>query len=543
MLPTVADVLRLPVLQRGDPGVVAGSAGLGRTVRWVHVSELTDIATLLTGGELLLSTGIALPDRAAALRAYVGDLVDVGVAGLVIELGRRYADRLPEALVDAAAAADLPLVALRRVTSFVEVTQAVHEIVVNAHLQELLASEEAHRAFTELTLTGSGPQGVVDLIASMADRPVVYENLARRVIAHATAGRDVDAVIGDWERRSRAAPLTGDDGHGWLAVDVGARGTTWGRLVMPVGEVTTPRHRMLLERGATALVMRQLIDREAASLEQQTHRTLLTELASATATVADLPDRAEALGVPLRRRHLTGLVVRVVTDCPEDLPALVRAVASEAATELRALQTQALVGPLDDDHVAVLLALREVRSTDRVVRALAERLRRTPPRTGSHRLVVGVGAPVARPDQAGVTLREALLVADSADGSTGAVVTRLQDLRLRGLLHLLREDARLQNHVERELGPLLAHDAARGTDLVAVLSAYCRAGGNKARTATRAHISRASLYDRLARIERILGVDLADPEIVLSLHVALLAREAMGPGEAAGPPGTRRSPG
>jgi hypothetical protein len=34
-------------------------------VRWVHVSELADIATLLRGGELVLTTGIALPSAAA----------------------------------------------------------------------------------------------------------------------------------------------------------------------------------------------------------------------------------------------------------------------------------------------------------------------------------------------------------------------------------------------------------------------------------------------------------------------------------------------
>lgn len=55
MLPTVDDVLRLEAVRRGQPRVVAGGDRLGNRVRWVHVAEITDIAHLLHGGELVLT--------------------------------------------------------------------------------------------------------------------------------------------------------------------------------------------------------------------------------------------------------------------------------------------------------------------------------------------------------------------------------------------------------------------------------------------------------------------------------------------------------
>ena len=97
---------------------------------------------------------------------------------------------------------------------------------------------------------------------------------------------------------------------------------------------------------------------------------------------------------------------------------------------------------------------------------------------------------------------------------------------LRRLLHLLRDDARLQTFAERELGPLLASDDARGTRLMECLAAYLEAGGNKAEAAQRAHLARPTFYQRLQHIERILGVDLSSPESRTSLHVALLAQAA-----------------
>src|SRR6516225_9980979 len=102
MLPTLDEVLALDVCRRGRPRVVACADRLGQPVRWVHAIELTDVAQLLRGGELVLSTGIALPDDDDLLVDYVTELAGVGVTGLAVELGRRYAGALPAALVVAA---------------------------------------------------------------------------------------------------------------------------------------------------------------------------------------------------------------------------------------------------------------------------------------------------------------------------------------------------------------------------------------------------------------------------------------------------------
>src|SRR5437660_1321631 len=56
----------MPVIRRGKPRLAAGSAGLERKVRWVHIAEVADIGHLLRGGELVLTTGIALPADDAA---------------------------------------------------------------------------------------------------------------------------------------------------------------------------------------------------------------------------------------------------------------------------------------------------------------------------------------------------------------------------------------------------------------------------------------------------------------------------------------------
>ena len=128
---TIAEVLRLPVIAAGMPRVMAGEDRLNRAVRWVHVTELLDPASFLEGGELVLTTGMPQPNDPTRLRGYADQLADVGAAGLVVELGRRYR-QVPADLVAACRARDLPLIVLSQGIRFIEVTQTVHALILDA---------------------------------------------------------------------------------------------------------------------------------------------------------------------------------------------------------------------------------------------------------------------------------------------------------------------------------------------------------------------------------------------------------------------------
>lgn len=563
MFPTVAEVLQLDALRRGSPQVVAGADGLHRPVRWVHVSELADIAGMLHGGELVLTTGVMLPEDKEPLARYIDDLADVGASGLVVELGRRYADTLPRPLVRAAERRGLTLVALRNEVRFVAVTEAVHAHVVDAQLSELRASEAVHQTFNELSVEGAEADEIVREVARIAGAPVVLENLSHQVLAFDPAGHDPQALLDGWERRSRGVAPAGRTGHdprsGWLVTGVGARGRDWGRLVVvgePVpdsapaaGERQHP-HTVLLERGAATLALNRLLERDRESLERQTHRTLLSGILTHALTVSDVALRARAIGVPLEGRRLVGVMLRLRgagVAAALEAQARLRDFTETAGQAVRDRGLTALTGTLDDGAVGVLVSLGPADDEHTALEGFAAaltRLTETAP-DGGPAFVMAAGSSVGSLRDARRTLLEAAQVADAAlhggrqeggraqpsgtrvGAGGGRAYYRLPDVRLRGLLHLLRDDARLQTYVERELGPLLAHDAEHGTDLVRILAAYLESGRNKSAAADAAHLSRPSFYDRLHRVERVLGIDLDQVESCLSLHVALLALEAV----------------
>jgi purine catabolism regulator len=533
VLPTVAEVLALDPVRSGAPRVLAGAERLDAPVRWVHVIELAQAAHLLRGGELVLSTGIALPDDAAGLQHYVAELAAVGVSALAVELGSRYARSLPSPLVSAATEHQLPLIMLERETRFIEITEAVHARIIDAQLAELRSADRLHQVFTELAVSGASADEVVAQTATLAGCPVILENLAHQVLACEPGPQDAATLLAGFAARSRGVRPTGRTGYdtaaGWLVTVVGARGEDWGRLIMLRDGAPAPGDVALIERAGTTLALGRLLDHQKESLERQAHRTILSAfLGHGYADQAEAEARARALGVPVTGRCLIAVVVRLA-GTPPGLAAQARAagIADALAEVCRRQRVPALVGSLDDDRVAALLALPPRSDAEAALARLAEQLR---PRLSAAD-VIGAGSEVDSVGSVQRSFLEADHVAEAAAGSGSDLpFYRLPDLRLRGLLHLLRDDPRLHAFAERELGPLLVHDDAGGTQLLTALTAYLAAGGNKADAAKRAHLARPTMYDRLRQIEDVLGIDLEPAESRLSLHVALLALQAAGAG-------------
>ncbi|TGN66886.1 PucR family transcriptional regulator [Nocardioides eburneiflavus] len=526
---TVADVLTMAPVRAGDPVVVAGHSGLGVEVRWVHTTELADIAPLLRGGDLVLSTGIALPDSDEGLRSFAASLADSGAAGVIIELGRRWTV-LPEALVEACDEHGLALVTLPHVVRFAAVAQAVGERVVDEQLEELRKAQRVHDTFTELSIAEAGPREVLEAAQRLTGVAVVLENEDHHVVDYVAGPDDIDPFLADWRIRSRrvkdAGRTTWDHSQGWLVTRLGKRGRDWGRLVMQAPSEPSQRLAAVAERAAAALAMHRLHDRHRDSVIRRTHHELILGLLN-DPTDKDVQRRCEIAGLPLTGRQLIGLTIRVHPMPGETSTPLASRVEEVIAATVRAahdLRTAALVCEVDQEVRALLSLPTRARAT-KVVDELAARVHRR------GRVTIGAGRPANDIPEVDRTLREASQVVasvrDEAHAGARPDVHRLEDVHLRGLLTLLGTDERLVMFVDRELGALRRHDAEAGTDLIGSVRALVENPASKSQAAASLHLSRPVFYDRLAKVERLLGAKLDDPDIRVSLHVALLAQQLL----------------
>ncbi|WP_053202493.1 PucR family transcriptional regulator [Jiangella muralis] len=307
------------------------------------------------------------------------------------------------------------------------------------------------------------------------------------------------------ERTSRSGP------EGWLTTPVGTAGRRWARLALPHADpADEERHAMVLERAAAALELARMAERDQLALELQAQGGFLAEIAAERLTRADAAVRAQSLGLPSAPAYVAAVAQ------PGDQH--VRDLVERLAARVRSARLDALIGPLNERQVGLILAQPSTRRPaliDRLVDAL----------DGAD-VVLGVTDPEPDIAGAGAQLRHAAQVAEAASSMSSLVrlpYYRSSDVRLAGLLALLHDDPRLQGFVESELGGLLAHDAEHDDGLVDVLREYVNLGGSKTRLSERIHLSRPAVYKKLARIARITGFDLDRPESLLSIGVAVTA--------------------
>ncbi|MFD8998361.1 PucR family transcriptional regulator [Streptomyces abikoensis] len=521
---TVARALELPALRRGLPEVMAGGDRLHQPVRWVHAGEVPHIADLLKGGELLLTTGLGLGGRPAEQRAFVRRLAERDIAALVVELGSRL-PTLPAAVVDTARSCGLPLVQLHREVPFVAVTEEIHTELVNEHYALLRRAEDVHRRCTEVLLGGGGVPEVLRLFADFTGNPVFLQTPEGRLLYAAGPSPAPPGA---------AEPLQVWDGlgaaglPGGVVVDVPGHGPgVRARLsVLPVNAPLAPVHRIAADRAAGLLAVVLLQARQEEELAARGRGDFLTDLAEGRLEVADAPAQARVLGF----RPGPGPLLPVVMRLPAELvPADGwSALAGAVRQELAGVGAPVLVGVrLPEGRVPLLVGLRGERGEDEreaVAGRVAAALRAGAARAGLRPPVVVVGG-TATWATAGAELRHA---AEGAEAAEAARPDRpwhdVRRLAVDVLLWRLRShgDGELAAFVDRVLGPLLAHE------LLPTLEAYLACGGRKAETARELHVNRQTLYDRLGRIGRLLGVDLEDPETALALGLALRARRHVG---------------
>jgi purine catabolism regulator len=432
---TLREILSFDILGDAAPEILCGEKRLDRPVRWVHSSEIYEIGPLLSGGELLLTTGLGLAGAdAGARRHYVRELDERGIAGIAVELGRSLAE-MPYELLDESRRRGLPLVALRAVVPFIRIAEAANTAIVTQSL-----TDRPHPA-------ADRDGRAAALLASLAEGTALSQS-------------DVLA-------RARALDFRPDRGR--RLVGIAATGATGG------------------STGSTG-----------------------TDLAEALAV---LDRAAEELDAPLLRAPVPGGTV-----------AGLLAVPARAGDVVRAAQgaLQAAVGT-----ARLTVALGPAAPADAAWSRWGESLREA--RTA---LALALTVPAAEPDccaggGARVTSSRALALERQLTGD-GLPAHPSPATTLEGIASLgpARRD-RLAYLVSRALGPLLEWEAAHASDLVRTLEVHLRNGCSPTRTAALLHVGRQSLYQRLERIESLLGLPVGDPECHAELLLACCAHRLL----------------
>ncbi|WP_017543436.1 PucR family transcriptional regulator [Nocardiopsis prasina] len=511
---------------------LAGAEHAHRDIRWAYTTDLLEPARYLRGGELVL-TGMMWRTRPEDSETFVASVV--GAGALAVGAGTALGE-VPDDLVAACAAHDVPLVEIPPETSFGVVTEEV--------LRSL-----TQRRFTTIAETRDRQRRLMAEVASGADFPDAFASAARQAGVTAwvvsASGRQVASSGGaltSEEREDLAAKaLT------WSSFPHTTRGSAGGQgralTVVPIRtKESHPLSNWLLVCTG---------DHESWSEEEH---EAVAELVSVS-VLARSRDEERSLTTA---RHLEGLPRLLAAQRFDEVTALMRGTGEERAPEpedrvhvvASAMMlpeprvpdlARRVVAELVADHPGAVvtgdndaLAVIPVEGPEEQARARAEAIRaelvhRARVLDGGlldYRLAVGLSSAsrgVAELRGAAVEARHARRLAELRGGRSRVIAgAEIDSHEL--LLASVPEEVQT-SYRERLLGPLLEYDRDHRSELVDTLEQFLAHSGSWQRCAAFMHVHVNTLRYRIGRVEELTGRDLSSLEHRVDLFLALKLRD------------------
>jgi purine catabolism regulator len=499
---TVEDLLRSPALQLR---LIAGGPGTARRVAWAHVSELADPTPWLSGSEMIMTTGIAVPRGAERQRGYLERLDDAGVACLALSEGL-HVPPLTRAFLAAADTRGFPVVEVPIPVPFMAISQQVAAAVQGDTGQRLNAQLQVFGAVQWLAA------------GNLSDREI-FARLER------LSGYALYACTRQRAPLLEGVPVPPPECADLIPGTVTSPPTVPGGYVLPVtGPRGTAGYILALESQAAApagvSVVQHIATVAALQLSMRAHEREMLRREGAE-TLAEMLQGLLDQAVVARRLAASGFtpgrglllaIVRPGRDAADDSVAGALAAARLPCLILR--QQDELFVLVHDDQAARAALAAAVDAT------------------------AGLSRPFPADRPLAVARREAQWALARASEAGRAQVSYGDDRTGRWLTS---ETADLHALVRQVLGAVIDYDEAHAGDLVTSVRVWLEHNRQTERAAQALHVHPNTLLYRVRRFEQISGRSLASTESLAEVWLALRTT-AVVPGQQAGARGGAAEP-
>ena len=541
--------------------LLSGEGAVDVPVRWVHISELKDPTPWLSGGELLLTTGMQL-NTVQRQREFVDRLADHRVAGLGFGIGFGHR-QVPSALLQAAAQRDLPVFEISYETPFIAITEAAFTQLVNEQYAVLRRALTAHERLERVVLSELGLETIAATLSTMIGAAVLVCDargvpLASHAFRRPPASDLVAALGGEIAQRGASArpflPVHAELLDRALALPVSTEAPAgewaaqaWLVAIKDSGPLSD-LDRLILHQAVTIVALEMLRGRVEGDTERRLAGDVLTGIVSGALRGGELVSRLEPFGLG---ETVAALVVPGCGPATDDVHAAL-------ATALRELAMPCLLAATAADAVpaANLVCALIPGAGEAELLGLAEALSARLPRRASATAMddttsaaprVGLGRAVAAGDArrsfhearcaveaAGFALngngngnRDDRVPSTDSDrtGPRRGRVATYKDLGSLQLLLALQDEEALRLFCDSILGPIEAGDGHYGGELMRSLEAFIEENGQWERAAKRLYCHRHTLRYRIRRVEELTGRSLSSARDRIDFWLALRGRE------------------
>ena len=495
------------LLAQDDLGLrlVAGVPARER-LTWAHASDLVDPTPWLTGGELVLTTGIGLPRAVGELRAYVARLTDARVAGLGFGVGVRYA-QIPAPIVAACSERKFPLLEVPLPTPFIAITQAVARRIAQQEVASLQQALTYQRRISRSAIR-TGLAGVVsELSKELRCEAVVLDEYAAVMASSVRQGGLLELVTNRWDEfvpDARRGIVGVTTEHGILEIQtLRGRAAVVGWLALQRATPLSPTDRLLLNQAVSLITLQLDWPAELIAAYHSLGGTLLDLLLDPAQDAATLVRHLRHFGF-----EAGSPVMLAVVTAPRGHRRLLGIVSD---TLERASRPHVVC--MVDGGVAVLLMTRDAAD---LIDVLDHALH------GVGKVAIGVSGSIPQTTAArGVVPAE---LAAAAARREHHRVGWFDDLTLSAVLADEAVRSRVWTLARPALDALTRDSTPRETDLVASLEAFLHHNGSWEAAARALGVHRHTLRARISRIEELTGLSLDVAENRVMLLLGLMSR-------------------
>lgn len=523
---SVRNVLTLLVSR--DARLVAGASGLERRVTWAcHMRARLPAFESLQGGELALLALTQLRRLNENLSRLLKSLHQAGVA--VVAVAASSEEALGDEAKTLADQLHLPLILLPAHVLIEEIEREVITFVVSFRDEIEREATEIAQQLVQLSVHGAGIEGVCQHLATCRGKWVVVQDADHQVRLQVTPAQieplSLPHTLTDEALRLRGLTR--------VVEPIPSRHEIVGYLSLIGSESDFDYlERIVLGKVTPILAIEVARERERSEVESRYQVEAFTDvLHGHYQQPEEMLARARLLGYDLT---LPQVVTLFEVACPEQESSLENTLAQwgkRIRDELLRTWQHCWV-LLEPRKVTALLPLpkmgihenpeaeraSEINTYARLERLMARVLSGKDDGTKLPVYSCGMGR-IAHDLQAiPLSLREAQQALDIGRHLFGeSHLHSFARLGIYRLLFYLNDHQEMHTFYYEMLGPLLNHD----TTYIETLEGFFRCNGNLSEMARTMHFHRNSLLYRLNRIEALLGHSLEDPDLRLSLQIAL----------------------
>ncbi len=544
--------------------LLAGEEGLDLPIRWVHMSELLDPTPWLSGGEVLLTTGMQLGSEADQ-REFITRLADSRLAGLGFGVGFGF-ETVPAALVESAQQRDFPLFEVPYELPFIAITERAFTQLVNEQYAVLRRALAAQERLERIVLSQLGLQEMARTLAALVGGAVVVFDARGELLVQHAFRRPLDAqtlaglaaeIRERGRRRGFQQFMPGIDGPSHsLALPVASDGAPAGTagssqppqawlVAIKDAEPLSDFDRLALRQSVTIIALELLRARVASDTERRLAGDVLSALVSDELRGPELQRRLEPFG-------LSGHVAAIVTPHPDSgrgsaapleraLSGALRAEGADAMVASAGSLACALLPGAPDAELFALGQRAVARIAAELGREVTIGIGRAVPSGEARRsyhearctleaVALGVGGGAAAAPEGAAASLNGSATSDRAGlraGTPGTRVATYKDLGSFQLLLSLQDDEALKLFCDSILGPIESSEGHYGGELMRSLEAFIEENGQWERAARRLYCHRHTLRYRIRRVEELTGRDLGGARDRIEFWLALRARELL----------------